>query len=63
MKRDPDIITAINDLKDYKRAKIEIVRLREDLCTVNTRMQSPRGATLSAVPTHGGGRARNEKQI
>ena len=55
MKRDPIITATINDLRDYKRAKVAIVNLREKLYVESVRLTSPRGATLSAVPTHSGG--------
>ena len=45
----------------YERKRLESLRL--ELEAINTALYSPRGATLSAVPTHGGGNRQEDKII
>ena len=45
----------------YERKRLE--SLRGELEAINTALYSPRGATLSAVPTHGGGNRQEDKII
>lgn len=44
-----------------KRQRLESLKL--ELEAINTALYSPRGATLSAVPTHGGGNRTEEKIV
>ena len=45
----------------YERKRLESLRL--ELEAINTALYSPRGATLSAVPTHGGGNRQEDKIV
>ena len=45
----------------YERKRLE--SLRGELEAINTALYSPRGATLSAAPTHGGGNRQEDKII
>lgn len=37
--------------------------LKQELTAINTKLYSPRGATLDAVPTHGGGNKQEDKIV
>lgn len=45
----------------YERKRLESLRL--ELEAINTALYSPKGATLSAVPTHGGGNRQEDKIV
>ncbi len=45
----------------YERKRLESLRL--ELEAINTALYSPRGATLSAVPAHGGGNRQEDKIV
>lgn len=45
----------------YERKRLE--SLRGELEAINTALYSPRGATLSAVPAHGGGNRQEDKIV
>lgn len=54
---------AAKELRGIPDERIRLESLRTELEAINTALYSPRGATLSAVPTHGGGNRQEDKIV
>lgn len=54
---------AAAELEGLARDRQRIKALKLELEGINTKLYSPRGATLDAVPTHGGGNKQEDKIV
>lgn len=54
---------AAKELRGIPDERIRLESLRAELEAINTALYSPRGATLSSVPMHGGGNRHEEKIV